>query len=759
MPSRESFLSSETRKTNCHYCGYLCAFDATVEDGVVTELTPDPTRYPYDIKVVSRCRRWRMNIPKLYDEERVNYPLRRVGKRGSGKFERVTWAEAIDDISTRLKALIDENGPWTVASAIGGPHAVYWPLHRFMNLLGSPNNMGIGPICWNPRIWMDTLTYGWSIECDFRPDKTGCLILWGTNPAESDNSLFWSNISKYVKDGGKLIVVDPRLCMSAQHATLWLHPYPGTDTVLAYAIARALIEEGLVDRDFVDQWCSGFDEFKEAAFSRTLEEASKITTCSVEDIVQAAHLFADHGPGALISGRGVDQIGPNVAPLHRVLASLRALVGCVDREGGCHINQYPHFMSELELEMSSELSMEAREHGLNEDKGLQSYTGYANVWPRLATHGRYLPMRYLTSALPVRVWNAAITHEPYRVSALFCNAANPMVTYADTNLVKQALESMDLVVDLNYLITPTGQMADYILPVASAIERPAFQAQGGVSDFCYGGPAAVEPLYERKEDYEVFRELGLAMGQNPEYWPAKNLSEELARVVERAGVSWDYFKVTGIVAGSSYYNKQCFPQPGDEDKPMGFATESGKIELANPFLEKLGAGLVPQWFPVPGVHAPCAGAKGVEGPIEGAWRPTEDCVTLITGARKQPYWASCYFEIDDFRKAHPKPTVEMSAATAERLGLTEGDECTIERVDDPDTRVLQYVHIVEMVDDVASAEYGWWFPERQMGEPGFSGCFESNINLLTRGTVDMESEPLIGTWIYNGIPCRIRKKG
>ncbi len=751
-------MATEVRKTNCHYCGYLCAFDATVVDGVVTELAPDPTRYPYDAKIVQRCRRWHMNIPKLYDENRVNYPLRRVGERGSGKFERASWDEAIGDISSRLKALVAEHGPWTVASAIGGPHAVYWPLHRFMNLLGSPNNMGIGPICWNPRIWMDTLTYGWSIECDFKPGVTGCLVLWGTNPAESDNSMFWSNIAQYVKDGGKLIVVDPRYCNSAHKATLWLHPYPGTDTVLAYGIARVLIEECLVDQEFVDEWCYGYDEFKEAAFARSLEEVEAITTCSAEDVRTAAHLFADYGPGALISGRGVDQIGANVAPLHRVLAALRALVGSVDREGGCNINQYPHFMSELELEMSADLPMESREHGLNEDKGLQSYTGYANVWPRLATHGRYLPMRYLTSVLPVRVWNAAITGEPYRITALFCNAANPMVTYADTNLVKSALEHMELVVDLNYIITPTGQMADYILPAASAIERPVFQAQGGVSDFCYGGPAAVPPQYERKEDYEIFRELGLAMGQDPEAWPAKNLTEELARVVGRAGMSWEEFETVGILSGGACFNKQYFPNP-ETGEPMGFATQTGKIELANPFLDSLGAGRVADWFPVPGVHKPLTGQQGCDGEVEGAWRPAGDCVTLITGARKQPYWASCYFEVEEFRRAHPKPTVEMSANTAKRLGLEEGDACIIERVDTPGTGVLQYVRIIKMVDDVASAEYGWWYPEEQKGEPGFSGCFESNVNLLTRGTTDMEEEPLIGTWIYNGIPCRIRKRG
>ena len=426
-------------------------------------------------------------------------------------------------------------------------------------------------------------------------------------------------------------------------------------------------------------------------------------------------------------------------------------------QGGCCINQYPRFMGELELEMSSMLPMESREHGLNEDKGLQSYTGYAKVWPRLATHQRYLPMRYLTSALPARVWEAAITGEPYRVTALFCNAANPMVTYADTALVKEALEHMELVVDLNYLITPTGQMADYILPAASAVERPAFQAQGGVSDFCYGGPAAVSPLYERKEDYQIFRELGLAMGQDPQLWPAENLTEELSRVVGRVGMDWETFETVGIAAGPAVYSKQLFPNP-ETGEEMGFATESGKIELANPFLESLGAGRVAQWFPVPGVHEPLEGQQGQQGEVPGAWRPAGDCVTLITGARKQPYWASCYFEVEGFRKAHPLPTVEMSAATAQRLGLAEGDECLISRVDTPDVDIVQYVHVTDMVDGVASAEYGWWYPEKDMGSPGFSGCFEHNVNLLTRGTVDMEPEPLIGTWIYNGIPCRIRKK-
>ena len=145
----------EVRKTNCHFCGYLCAFHATVEDGRVVDLEPDPSRYPYDPKVLAGCRRWKMNLDVLDGDDRVNYPLRRVGERGANEWERVNWDEALDDIAQRLSQLRDQYGSETLASMIGGPHASFWPLHRFMNMFGSPNNMGIGQICWNPRIWMD----------------------------------------------------------------------------------------------------------------------------------------------------------------------------------------------------------------------------------------------------------------------------------------------------------------------------------------------------------------------------------------------------------------------------------------------------------------------------------------------------------------------------------------------------------------------------------------------------------------------------
>lgn len=126
----------------------------------------------------------------------------------------MSWEVALDDIAERLAALAAESGPETLASAIGGPHASFWPLHRFMNLFGSPNNMGIGQICWNPRVWMDMATFGWSVEADIVPGLTECLVLWGTNPAQSDNSAFWQHIRAYAAGGAPLswsIRGEPRL--------------------------------------------------------------------------------------------------------------------------------------------------------------------------------------------------------------------------------------------------------------------------------------------------------------------------------------------------------------------------------------------------------------------------------------------------------------------------------------------------------------------------------------------------------------------
>ena len=703
---------------------------------------PDPSRYPYDERILAGCRRWRMNLDALDGADRVNHPLRRVGERGGNEWERVGWDEALDDIAARLQALADEHGPETLASAIGGPHASFWPLHRFMNLFGSPNNMGIGQICWNPRIWMDALTFGWTVEADIVPGVTECLFIWGTNPAQSDNSAFWRSILAFARSDAPLVVVDPRRTQAAAVADLWLPVRPGTDCTLALGLLHVIIEEGLADRAFVDAWCHGFDEL--VAHVRPYTPAHVAAVCGLpeDDIVRAARLFGRAGAAALVSGRGVDQVGANVAPTHRAICCLRAVTGNVDKPGSCVLAEGPDFVSEMELEMSDALAPERRARCLNTPfTPLQCYEGYDRARKLTEKLGRTLPERYLTSALPHLVLRAMEEGEPYPVRALIVNATNPLLTYADTHRVFDALMGLDLLVVLDYYMTPTAMIADYVLPAAGAIERPVLQVHGGVANMGYGGPAAVEPYYERRCDYDVFRGLGLRLGQ-VDAWPEETLADAFAAQLARAGMDWDAFCQLGIYWQPPAYAKH--ELPGPDGKPQGFATTTGKIELASEFLPTLGGPRLPE---------PAAPATPLCSPelVEDAERAGGAHLPMITGSRKQPYNASMYFNNPAFRQKSPHPVAEVSEATAERLGLEPGDRVEI-ATDKGSARFI--LETAPLRDDLVNVDYGWWHPEWEPGGPDLGGMWESNVNCLTSCE---PGEPLIGTWSYNAIDCVIRR--
>lgn len=731
----------EIKPTNCHYCGYCCAFLATVEDGRVVDLRPDPTRYPYDERILAGCRRWRMNLAALDGADRINHPLRRVGERGANQWERVSWDEALDDIAARLRDLAAEHGPETLASAIGGPHASFWPLHRFMNLFGSPNNMGIGQICWNPRIWMDALTFGWTVEADITPGLTECLFIWGTNPAQSDNSAFWRAIIQFSKTEASLVVIDPRRTQVAALADIWLPVRPGTDCTLALAFIHVIVEEGLVDRAFVDEWCHGFEELAEHVRPYTPARAAEECGVSEDDIVRAARLFGSAQAAALVSGRGIDQVGVNVAPTHRAICCLRAITGNVDKQGACVLAEASDFVPEVDMEMTDALAAEHRARCLNTQRTpLQCYEGYGKARELTEKLGRRLPERYLTSAAPDLVLHAMETGEPYPVRALIVNATNPLITYADTHRVFKAFMGLDLIVVLDYYMTPTASIADYVLPIAGAIERPIFQVHGGVANNGYGGPAAVAPYYERRTDYEVFRELGIRLGQ-ADAWPQETLEDAFAAQLAPTGMDWEDYCRIGLYYQPPAYGKHLIPGP--DGKPQGFATTTGKVELASEFLPLVGGTRLPE----PGGHLSLCSPELVERiQAEGGAH-----LRMITGSRKQPYNASMYFNNPEFRAKSPVPVVEMSEATARRLGLHPGD--TVEVATDQGSARFELA-TARMRDDLVNVDYGWWHPEWEPGAPEFGGMWESNVNCLT--TCEL-AEPMIGTWSYNDIDCVIKR--
>jgi thiosulfate reductase / polysulfide reductase chain A len=638
--------------------------------------------------------------------------------------------EALDDIAGRLQALRERFGPETLATSIGGPHATYWPLHRFMNLFGSPNNVGIGQICWNPGVWIQTLTYGWPVENELDPNVTACAILWGTNPAESDNNLFWRTILEYRRTGKPLIVVDPRRTRTAAQATHWLAIRPGTDPYLALGLLHMIVRDGLWEQQFVDNWCQGVELLTKHVAPYTLEAVEKITGIEARTLVEVAHLYAAQTPATLITGRGIDQLGPNSAPTHQALAILRAVTGNVDVPGACHIGEIPDFTTEIDLELSDELPEAQRRKSLNRSLLLQSLAGYERVSRITNQAGRRLPMRYLTSAHPNLVWRAMLTGEPYPVRALMVMGSNPLLTQADSRLIYRALKSLALVVALEFFKPPTAMLADYVLPTAGGQERPLFQTHAGIANIAYGGDAAVAPYYDRRPDYYFWRELAIRLGQ-AERWPWETLQEAFGETLAPAGVSWPEFCASGLYYRPSPYYKH-EQVDSSTGRKMGFGTLSRKIELYSEILNTLGAS------PLPTPQLPAT--ADADFPLQ-----------LLTGARRQPFYASSYHQLTALRLVDPQPRAEMSAETAAKYGVVDGCRVFIETAYG---RASFIVRIAEMRPDVVSVDYGWWFPEIRASEPELGGVWISNANMLTSADIET-SDPLIGTWTYNGIPCRV----
>jgi thiosulfate reductase / polysulfide reductase chain A len=724
---------SYTARANCQLCGYLCGLLAHVEGGRITEIQPDPSRYPYDVTIVRSCRRNHSLLEFLDHPSRINVPLKRIGERGSGQWERIGWDQALDEIAAKLQTLKERFGAEMLATSIGGPHTIYWPMHRFLNIFGSPNNMGIGQICWNPAIWVNTLTFGWPIDFELEPGVTQSAVIWGMNPAESDNSLFWRTVLQFKKAGGKLIVIDPRCTKPAHMADLWLPVKPGADDALAIGLIKTILDEALFDRDFVKAWCSGFDLLQKRVASYAMADIVEICGIRENEIRQAARMMATSKPASIISGRGIDQIGHGSIQTHRGIAALRAITGNVDIPGAMHIASLPDFIPEIDFELSERLPLSQAQKQLGAGRfQLQTYEGYELVREQTEQFNQRLPKRYLTSAQPNLIWQAMTTGKPYPIRAMVVMGSNPLSSQADTRLVYQALKSLDLLVVLELVNTPTTMLADYILPIAGPLEKPVLQTNAGVSNIAYGGEAAIPPMYERHYDFDFWRGLGLLLGQEND-WPWETFQDSLDATFTPLGMNWEKFCETGLYYRPETYRKyaQTNPQTGE---PHGFSTPSNKVELYSTLLEKLG------YTPIPGYSSQVKISHQEEYPL-----------SLITGARKQPFYASGFRQIETLRQIHPEPTVEMSAVTAIKWSLDEGDPVWVETANG---KARFTVHLAEMRNNVISIEYGWWYPEMPAKEPVLGGLWISNANILTSADID-DCDPLLGQWTFNGLPCRV----
>ena len=332
IPGEETGI--EIKKTLCAVCGFQCAIDAYVKDGrlIKVEGTEDNP-----VNKGTLCSKGAANRQWIYSPERLQTPLMRTGERGDGAYAPISWEEALDRIASRLLKIKAETGPESVVFFAGYPKVMRPFLKRLAHTFGSPNYCTESSVCYLGANLAGIMNYGYELGPvgGAEVKNTQCILNWSTNPfySSAPSGVHFLNA---LERGAKLIEVGPLKTPLSERADIHLRLRPGTSGALALGMAHVIIEEGLYDREFVENWTLGFDEYRAYAQEFTPETVERITGVPKEKIIAAARLYATTKPAAIATSSNTTVHHTNGVQNHRALTALIGLTGNFDRPGGNH---------------------------------------------------------------------------------------------------------------------------------------------------------------------------------------------------------------------------------------------------------------------------------------------------------------------------------------------------------------------------------------------------------------------------------------
>lgn len=726
-----------TKRGACPVCGLTCQVEVQLRDGTLERITKDARSFQPAICSRSGSARDYHDHPG-----RLNYPLKRKGRRGEGAWERISWDRAIGEISERLGTIRDRYGPEAVLILGGSVHgsgdAAAW---RWCNLWGTPNYMHQGKNCGEAEHLAEWSVYGnigapGSVPV---PGLTKCGIIWGLNVPVSWGKTLWDPFLAAIDQGMKLIVVDPRLSESAEKSHLWLRVRPGTDGALAYGMLNVIISEGLHDKEFVEKWCLGFDRLEALVRQYSPARVEEITWVPAGKIVEAARLYATSKPALLSWGLGNSLLGKGTLSAVLGKCFLRAVTGNLDVPGGHPFDDNPEhtaYLDEMHWDKQIDHPLRKRDNVSAHVKPIASVRGLKLFREAMGkVHPKGVgPASYMIYPAPGNAWSAILEGDPYPIKAVFTQGTNAVVAFANTKRIHQAFTSdnLDLHVVMDHFMTPTAQVADYVLPATDALERPNIlgSAMWGFSNVYSALAPVVERLYERRDDYELWRDLGNRLGQEG-YWPA-SLEGWLDTLLQPSGIKFSELASREI--------NWLFPTPKEKRyEANGFATFSGKVELASSVLEKLG------YDPLPEYEEP------TWSPVRTPELAKQYPLVLTTGASSPYYYRSHQRMLDKMRRKHPHPFLQIHPETAGKLGIGEGDWVWVET---PVGRITEKARLFEGVHpDVVHADALWWYPERPGEEPSLFGVWDHTVNTIVPD--DLEQTDYAGNQCFRALLCRV----
>ncbi|MFH1123535.1 MAG: molybdopterin-dependent oxidoreductase [Pseudomonadota bacterium] len=509
----KSLDDEEVITTMCNsHCGGCCMLKVHVRGGIITRIETDDGDEPQ----LRACLKGRAYRQRVYSPDRLLYPLRKVGERGEGRFERISWDEALETVAEELTRVRDTYGPEAIflKASAGDIVALHGPLPimKVLSLAGGFSTSW-GLYSFEQGMYAELATLG-TLDGNDREDilNSRLIVLWACDPA---NTVAHTNTSWYLaraRDKGiRIIAVDPRYTdTAAMFADRWIPIVPGTDCAMMIAMAYVIIRDNLQDQGFLDRYTIGFDRFEsyvtgaEDSIPKTPEWAEKITSVPASTIEDLAREYATRRPASLITGIAAGRTARG-EQYHRAAITLAAMTGNIGKSGGT---------AGLRSWMSVSVLPALKKGLLMKDilnpvlKGPPS--DFKNYLPARA--GRFGGMGHVvTPRVPDALLKGKAGGYPADYKLLFLVNTNYPNQYLNLNKAVAALKRMEFVVTLEQFMSPAAKWADIVLPTTTFLERNDVTESERPTYFGFQNKC-IEPLGETRSHFRIAGDLAAKMG-------------------------------------------------------------------------------------------------------------------------------------------------------------------------------------------------------------------------------------------------------
>ena len=615
----------------CFMCSIRCPIRVLVKNGQVTWIEGNDN---VDGLGKSLCPRGAAGISLLNDTQRVQTPLIREGERGSGKWRKVRWDEALDYVAEKLSAIINRDGPESLVFGERtnlGTHVS----KTFMKALGSPNHFTHDALCKGSANTAFRSMFGCT-DAEMGPDVKNAkqIVLYGRNMLEAIDLKAARSLMAAIEGGAKVTYIDPRVSVTATKAHDYMMIRPGTDLALNYALIHVILQEELYDRTFVNRWVTGFDDLRKFIAPYTPEWAAEETGIAADRISALAREAGKNKPGTLFHYGYRAAHYKNEIYQRRAILILNSLMGNIEAPGGLFFKKGPGEVGRKGIRKLTDQPLDKPAAPRFDRCGADAY-----------------PLPDPAHGLPQMLPDAILNADPYPIKALIANRLDPVASMPDANYTREALDQLDLIVSIDINFSEIGGISDVILPESIYLERTdCVMAANGMKPQLFLRTQTVPPRYDTIEAPMILKKLGDRLGIGS-FFPYESVAELVDWQLEGTGFTRHDFADKGFVA----YSKD--PIRWNREDGLKIKTPSGKIEFKSSLLEDAGFESFPEYTPVS------------EAPDKQSFRLITGRVATHTHVSTQnnPYLNEIY----------PENTVWIHKDRAADLGIANGDRVRV----------------------------------------------------------------------------------